>query len=124
MAYLIDIKNIKDERGTLGIISSPDSLPFDVKRVLFIKDSVNERGGHAHKKTMQALICINGSCKIYTNNGNKKETFLLDSSDKGLILNPEDWHTMMNLSKDTVLLALGSEYYDPKDYVTKEPEND
>ena len=124
MAHLIDIKNIGDERGIIGIIDSPDSLPFKVKRILFIKNSIEKRGNHAHKKTMQVLICINGSSEIYTNNGEKKKTFVLDSPDKGLVLNPEDWHTMENLSKDTILLALGSEYYDPEDYITEEPQND
>ena len=124
MAHFIKIKSIKDERGEIGIIDSPDSLPFEVKRVLFIKDSVETRGGHAHKKTIQGLICLKGSCEVYTNNGKVKETFILDSADKCLILNPEDWHTMKNLSKDSVLLALGSEYYDPEDYIKEEPIND
>jgi hypothetical protein len=121
MAHFIDIKNIKDEKGEIGIIDGPESLPFDVKRVLFIKDSTEKRGSHSHKKTIQALICLTGSSEIYTNNGNVKETFILDSSDKCLILNPEDWHTMKNNSKETVLLALGSEYYDPEDYIKEEP---
>ena len=124
MAHIIEIKTIKDERGEIGIIDSPDSLPFEVKRILFIKDSTEKRGNHAHKKTIQALICLKGSCEIYTNNGKEKRTFILDSSDKCLILNPEDWHTMTNLSKESVLLALGSKYYDTEDYITEEPKND
>lgn len=124
MAHFIKIKTIKDERGEIGIIDSPDSLPFEVKRVLFIKDSTNTRGNHAHKKTIQALICIKGSCEVYINNGKEKKTFMLDSSDKCLIVNPEDWHTMKNLSMDSVLLAFGSEYYDPEDYIIEEPKND
>ena len=122
MAHIIKIKNIKDEKGEFGIIDSPDGLPFDVKRVLFIRDSIEMRGGHAHKKMIQGLICINGSCEVYTNNGEEKKSFVLDSAEKCLIINPEDWHTMRNLSKDSVLLALGSEYYDPEDYIVEEPE--
>jgi len=124
MAYLIKIKNIKDEKGSIGIIDNPDSLPFKIKRILFIKDSIETRGSHAHKKTIQALICIRGSSEIYTNNGKIKETFILDSPEKCLIVNPEDWHTMKNYSIDSVLLAIGSEYYDPEDYIKEEPKND
>ena len=67
------------------------------------------------------MICLKGSSEIYINNGKEKKTFVLDSADKALIVNPEDWHTMKNLSEDTVLLALGSEYYDPEDYIKEEP---
>lgn len=121
MAHIIKIKNIADERGRMGIIDNKNALPFEVKRILYFSRIKGERGGHAHKKTSQALISIKGSCEIFTNNGRVKQKFYLNSPEKCLILNPEDWHTMQNFSKDAILLALGSEYYDPDDYILEEP---
>lgn len=50
----------------------------------------------------------------------KKETFILDSPDKALILECQDWHIMDNFSEDCILLVLASEYYDKNDYVYDE----
>jgi hypothetical protein len=121
MAKLVNVRVVGDHRGSIGILDRPDSLPFKVKRILYIFDAKEERGGHAHKKTSQALICIRGVCDVFVNNGVEKNDFKLDSPDKCLLLNPEDWHKM-RLSVDAILLALGSEYYDPDDYVYEEPE--
>ena len=44
---------------------------------------------------------------------------ILDNPNKCLIVEPEDWHTMDNFSKDAVLLVLASEYYDASDYIDK-----
>ena len=36
---------------------------------------------------------------------------------KGLYIGPKLWHTMMNFSKDTVILAVASDYYNEEDYI-------
>ena len=79
-----------------------------------------QRGGHRHKKTIQALVCLNGNCIISNNNGSIKEDFVLERPDDLLIINPEDWHTMHSFSEDAILLVLASEFYDPDDYIDEE----
>ena len=116
MAHLIDLKTFTDKRGNLTVIEKV--IPFDIKRIFYIYgvDS-SERGGHRHHKTIQAAICIKGSCSIYCNNGHQETTFLLDQPNKCLILNPEDWHTMHNFTPDSILMVLASEYFDQDDYI-------
>ena len=75
------------------------------------------RGKHRHHKTVQAVICIKGSCAIYNNNGETEQEFILDSPDKCLLLEPRDWHKMYNFSKDGILLVLASENFDETDYI-------
>ena len=116
MAYLIDLKTFTDKRGNLTVIEK--SIPFDIKRIFYIygvDDSV--RGGHRHHKTIQAAICLQGSCHINNNNGNKKEEFTLDSPHKCLILEPSDWHTMDRFTSNAILMVLASEYFDANDYI-------
>jgi dTDP-4-dehydrorhamnose 3,5-epimerase-like enzyme len=116
MADLISLSTFKDKRGSLTVIQ--DNLPFAVKRIFYIygvDDSV--RGKHRHHKTSQAAVCISGSCIISSDNGNKKETFIMDSPDKCLLIYPEDFHWMHNFTKDAILLVLASENFDPKDYI-------
>jgi len=116
MAYLIDLKTFTDKRGNLTVIEK--SIPFDVKRIFYIygvDDSV--RGGHRHHKTIQAAICLRGSCRINNNNGSKAEVFMLDSPHKCLILEPSDWHTMDQFTPNAILMVLASEYFYANDYI-------
>lgn len=92
-------------------------LAFTVRRVYYIYKAQGQRGGHRHKKTIQALVCVAGSCKIYCHNGQKAEDFCLNSPDRLLLLDPEDWHTMSEFSSNAVLLVLASEPYDREDYI-------
>jgi dTDP-4-dehydrorhamnose 3,5-epimerase-like enzyme len=116
MAYLIEVPTHSDNRGNLTVIENV--LPFEIKRIFYIygvDDSV--RGNHRHKLTIQAAICISGSCKILCDNNFEKIEFTLDSPTKCLVLNPEDYHSMLDFSKDAILLVLASEKYNPKDYI-------
>jgi len=118
MAYIIELPIFGDERGNLTVVEK--LLPFDIKRFYYIYDVINQRGGHRHKKTVQALICLGGSCEIYINDGEKEEVVSLDTPDKCLILEPKDWHTMDKFSKGSTLLVFSSEYYDVNDYIDEE----
>ena len=122
MAYLIDFPTHTDERGNLTVIEK--KIPFEIKRIYYIYNVNSNRGGHRHKKNIQALICLNGKCEIYVNNGEEKKNFLLNSPTKGLILNCEDWHTMNNFSENAILLVFASEYFDAEDYIDEKYEND
>lgn len=116
MASLINLKTFTDARGNLTVIEKV--VPFDIKRIFYIYGvDESERGGHRHVKTVQAAICIRGHCVIYNNNGKNESSFLLDSPDKCLIIQPEDWHTMHSFSEDAILMVLASEFFDAVDYV-------
>jgi hypothetical protein len=116
MAHIINIQTFSDNRGKLTVLD--EVVPFPVKRLFYIygvDDSA--RGGHRHRETMQAAICIQGSCTIFNNDGTKKDTFRLDSPDKCLILETQDWHVMSEFSADAILLVLASTHFDPTDYI-------
>jgi hypothetical protein len=115
LARVINLKTIIDERGSLSVIEK--DLPFVIKRVYFMYNLSDTRGGHGHKETVQALISVSGSCKVHTKNKDVKREFILDRPDKCLILKPEDWHKMDCFSSDAVLLVLASEYYNSSDYI-------
>ncbi len=116
MAYLIDLKTFIDKRGNLTVIEK--TIPFDIKRIFYIY-GVDEsaRGGHRHHKTIQAAICLKGSCRIYNNDGQDENYFILDQPSKCLILQTRDWHTMDQFSPDAILMVLASEYFNQQDYI-------
>mgnify|MGYP006095879657 CR=1 FL=1 len=115
MAYIITLPSFFDDRGSLTVVEK--KLPFEIKRFYFIYNVIGERGGHRHKRTSQALICLSGSCEVYVHDGKLETTFLLDRPDKCLILNPSDWHTMDQFSSNSSLLVLASEFYEENDYI-------
>lgn len=115
MAYFIDLPTFGDERGKLTIIEN--ILPFKIKRFYYVYDITAKRGGHRHKTTSQALVCLGGSCQIYINNGKQERVFLLNNANKCLIVEPNDWHTMDQFSRGSTLLVFASSFYDVNDYI-------
>ncbi len=116
MAYIINLTTRSDKRGNLTVIEK--EIPFEIKRIFYIygvDDSI--RGGHRHKTTVQAAICLHGSCVVSNNDGEKKEDFTLDHPNKCLILETKDWHTMHHFTPDAVLLVLASTSFDAADYI-------
>jgi hypothetical protein len=116
MPKLIHLQTYKENRGSLTVIEK--ILPFEIKRLFYIygvDDSV--RGRHRHHKTIQAAVCIAGSCVITNDDGEHTEEFLLDSPEKCLLLYPEDFHWMHRFTPDSILLVMASEYFDPNDYI-------
>ncbi len=116
MAHLVDLTTYIDKRGNLTVIEKV--LPFDIKRIFYIygvDDSI--RGGHRHHNTRQAAVSIQGTCKVYNNNGRTEEIFELIDPSKCLILEPEDWHEMFDFSKEAILMVIASELFDEKDYI-------
>ncbi len=116
MAYIINLNTHQDQRGKLTVIEK--ILPFQIKRIYYIYDVDHSiRGGHRHLKTVQAAICINGSCEIFVNDNLSTKSYNLDNPNKCLILNPNDWHTMSKFTNNAILLVLASEEFDQNDYI-------
>jgi dTDP-4-dehydrorhamnose 3,5-epimerase-like enzyme len=116
MAKIFSIKTYKDPRGSLSVIEK--ILPFDIKRVYYIYDVDNsERGHHAHNKTIQALIMLNGSCNVFVGDVNHSTKYEMNSPEKCLLLMPEDFHWMSNFSENSILLVLASEEFNKEDYI-------
>lgn len=116
MAELLNLKTFTDTRGNLTVIEKV--IPFDIKRIFYIygvDDSV--RGKHRHKKTIQAAICIQGECKIFSKDSKNQKVYNLNSPDKCLIIKPEDWHYMFDFSTNAILMVLASEFYNYEDYI-------
>jgi len=122
MAYIINLKTFTDSRGNLTVIEK--APPFQIRRVFYIYGvDGSVRGGHRHRKTIQAAICIKGRCKVYNNNGEGEEVFTLDKPYKCLILECRDWHKMYDFSKNAILMVLASENFDKHDYIFENYDN-
>jgi dTDP-4-dehydrorhamnose 3,5-epimerase-like enzyme len=116
VAREINLQTFTDHRGNLTVIEKV--VPFDIRRIFYIYGVENVvRGRHRHKKTVQAAVCMQGSCVITSDDGHTVQHFHLDKPHKCLLLEPQDWHYMHQFSLDAILMVLASEHFDPDDYI-------
>lgn len=120
----MDYKIIKfqqhgDDRGQLVALENDKEIPFNVKRVYYMYNTVKgvRRGFHSHKKLKQILICTSGSCKIHLDDGHETAEITLDKPYEGLFISHNLWREMYEFSPDAVLMVLASEMYDENDYI-------
>ncbi|MBO5317373.1 MAG: WxcM-like domain-containing protein [Oscillospiraceae bacterium] len=108
-----------DDRGQLVAIEATKDLPFAIKRVYYIYDTLPgvRRGFHAHRNLQQILICVSGSCKIHLDDGHDTAEVTLDKPNEGLYIANNMWREMYDFTPGAVLLVLASEYYDEADYI-------
>jgi dTDP-4-dehydrorhamnose 3,5-epimerase-like enzyme len=112
---MLEVPEFADPRGELYVLDQ--FLPFEIKRLFYILNACDIRGGHRHHVTRQAMICLKGRVDIYMNNGEAEEVVQLSNPKKCLLIEPQDWHQMKNFSSDCVLLVLASHVFDKKDYI-------
>lgn len=108
-----------DERGQLVALEELKDIPFEIKRVYYVYDTLDgvRRGYHAHKSLEQILICIHGSCKILLDNGIERKKVFLEKPYEGLYVPCNMWREMYDFSEDAVLMVLASDYYNEGDYI-------
>lgn len=116
---LIKFNILGDEKGWLISLENNKNIPFDIKRVYYIFDTLEDvrRGFHAHHKINQVAICVKGNCKFLMDNGKNKEIIELDNNYTGLVIPPMVWHEMFDFSSDCVLMVLANDYYYESDYI-------
>ncbi len=108
-----------DNRGMLVAIEEMKDIPFEIKRVYYMYDTIEgvRRGFHAHKCLQQILIPIHGTCKIHLDDGTETAEVVLDKPFEGLYISNDIWREMYDFSPDAVLMVLASEFYDERDYI-------
>lgn len=115
----IDFQKHGDDRGSLVVAEYEDDIPFIVKRIYYIYgvSDGKRRGFHSHKNLLQVYIAIHGNVKVMLDDGEKKETVLLDNPSRGLFIGHNVWREIFDFSEDAVLLVLASEKYSEIDYI-------
>ena len=116
---LIDFNIHGDSRGKLISLENLKDVPFEIRRVYYMYDTLpNEaRGFHAHKNLEQIIITIDGACTFVLDDGTRREKVLLNRPDVGLYIGKNMWREMHDFSYGCKLVVLASEYYDEKEYI-------
>lgn len=118
---LLEFKKISDDRGSLTSLEEAKEIPFTTRRVYYLYNIVDgaSRGHHAHKELEQVMIALHGSCEVVLDDGENKETYILNEPNVGLYIKPGLWREMYKFSKDAVLVVLASDIYNEDDYIRR-----
>ena len=116
---LINMDVHGDNRGKLISLESCKNVPFEIKRIYYIYDTIPdfERGKHAHKNLEQIIIAIDGACQFVIDDGKNREELWLNRPDVGLYIGKNMWREMRHFSYGCKLMILASDYYNEKEYI-------
>ena len=116
---MIQLDTKLDKRGKLIALESNKNLPFAIKRVYYIYDTLPdaERGFHAHKQLEQLVVAMDGACEFVLDDEKKRESVWLNRPDVGLYIGKNMWREMRNFSYGCKLMILASDYYDGSEYI-------
>ena len=116
---IVNMKVHGDARGKLVSIEANKDIPFEIKRVYYIFDTLPDqnRGMHAHKNMEQIIVAMDGACQFILDDGKNKESVWLNRPDVGLYIGKNMWREMRHFSYGCKLMVLASDYYDEKEYI-------
>ncbi|MDE6548826.1 MAG: FdtA/QdtA family cupin domain-containing protein [Muribaculaceae bacterium] len=116
---IIHLPKFLDQRGNLSFIEEYKHIPFKIKRTYWIYDvpGGESRGGHAYRNTDEFIVALSGAFEVILDDGEKKESFLLNRSYYGLYVPKGYWREMVNFSTNSVGLILAPTLYEPDDYI-------
>lgn len=110
-------KIFSDDRGALTPIEI-NQIPFTVKRIFIVNDVPvgATRGGHAHYKTKQYILCIDGTVEVILNDGNSEIIYNLNKSE-GVLIPEMIWDSQKFITENSTILVVCSTNYDENDYI-------
>jgi dTDP-4-dehydrorhamnose 3,5-epimerase-like enzyme len=114
---LLSFKDLGDNKASLSVYSSPEQVPFLIKRVFVINTTEEvSRGFHAHKECNQLLVCLQGKIIVTVDDGRQRKEFELTKSTEGLFIPATVW-AEQSYDSQTILMVLTDQPYDEKDYI-------
>ena len=107
----------KHHCGILSVLEF-NTLPFIPKRIFWVTDvpQGETRGNHAHRKTEQLLVCLQGSIMVQTDMGIGVDKQILNVG-QSVYVGRMVWDSQVFLTGKDILLVLASTAYDKDDYI-------
>ena len=101
----------------LSSVEFEKEIPWSIRRVFFIaSQEEQERGNHAHKACIQAIICLTGEVDVYCSDGLEEKCFRLLQMTELLVVPPGIW-VKLNFRPGSSITVLASQEYVEMDYI-------
>lgn len=116
-----ELKIFTDRGYKLTPVELMDVVPFEVKRVYFVREFQEgaQTGEHIHKVEEEVFIQVQGSSTAIIDRGQGREEIKMQGPSDAIYVPAYVWHGFKNASPDCVIAALSSTNYNPtrEDYV-------
>jgi dTDP-4-dehydrorhamnose 3,5-epimerase-like enzyme len=104
--------------GELVVVEGKIHVPFSIKRIFTLRAPIGTtRGGHAHRRCAQLMICMQGMIAINCDDGREQKSFVLDRGNVGLLIPPNIWATQIFCQDNSLLLVACNHRYQKNDYI-------
>lgn len=116
---LVTLSTHADRRGKLSFAQWNDHLSWLPKRFFCVHDvpAGEHRGHHGHETCAEFLCCVVGSVRVHVDDGESRESFMLDSPSVGIEIGPHVWISQEYVEPGSVLIVLASEEHKPQLYI-------
>ncbi len=117
-ARLLPLPTHADTRGRLTPLDF-GALPFVPQRLFTVTDVPpgGIRGQHGHRSSRQLLVCLQGEIAVEMRHHDATAATVLHAGGPALLLEPGVWCSQAYRDRQTLLLVLASEPYDPASYI-------
>ena len=116
-----EFKTFNDRGYKLTPVELKDAVPFEVKRVYFVREFEKEAqtGEHIHKIEEEVFLQVKGRSIAVIDRGAGKEEMEMSAPGDAIYVPAFVWHGFKNASPDCVIAAFSSTNYNPTraDYV-------
>ncbi|MDA1100676.1 MAG: FdtA/QdtA family cupin domain-containing protein [Proteobacteria bacterium] len=119
-ARLVELPEFRDhKRGALAVAACGSQVPFIVRRAFTLYDLPlsAERGGHAHHRCEQFVLCAAGAVDLVAEDADGTASFRVDRPTSALYVPPLTWLTLAPVKVRTVIVVLASDDFDEADYI-------
>jgi WxcM-like, C-terminal len=115
---VVDLPKFRDERGLPVPVEFLKFVPFAVKRMFWIGDvpAGAIRGGHAHKRCHQFMICTTGRLTIEAFDGSADRKLDLTAGQAAHV-KPGIYSAERYIAPETILTVLCGQEYEADDYL-------
>lgn len=112
----IKIPTHRDPRGDLSVVEFKDYIDWIPKRVYYVTNTKEQRGGHAVIGERKIYICMQGDVKAKFHDGQGWKEFNLHGPDDAIIMDGLCWRDF-EISNDGVLCAISNMNYEKDKYI-------
>jgi dTDP-4-dehydrorhamnose 3,5-epimerase-like enzyme len=116
---LLELPTVEDPQGNLAFAEGKRHLPFPIARVYHVYDvpAAARRGGHAHRRIEQVVVCLHGGFEVVVDDGSRQATFALSDPRQALYLPPLIWHDLTGFEAGSAYYVVSSGVYDETEYI-------
>lgn len=107
----------EDSSGVLRVVDLAN-CPFDVVRAFTVAVTQQKsRGGHAHMRCNQLVICTMGSADLVVDDGVNRQIVKMSDSSKGVWIPAGVWAEQHYSGSCSAILVLCDRLYEEDDYI-------